>query len=75
MDEKEIRSMEAWHRQVKLLYHLCKMPLPCLRNSLLALLIVCANYSLHQLISVPEEKACTSMVRGWGVPSANSAAK
>ena len=29
----------------------------------MALLFEIADYSLHQLTSVPEEKACTSMAR------------
>ena len=41
----------------------------------MALLFEIADYSLYQLISTPEEKACTSMTRRWGVPSANSSAK
>ena len=39
------------------------------------LLFETANYSLHQLISVPEEKACTSMAPRWDVPSAILSAK
>ena len=41
----------------------------------MALLFEIADYSLHQLISTPEKKTCTCMVRGWGVPSGNSSAK
>ena len=41
----------------------------------MALLFEIADYSLDQLISIPEEKACTSMDRRWAVPSANSSAK
>ena len=33
------------------------------------------NHSLHQLISIPEEKACTSMARKWGISSANPSTK
>ena len=55
------------------------MQLPCWRvsycNHIKALLFETADYSLHQLIPVPEEKACTSMGRRLGVPSANSSAK
>ena len=41
----------------------------------MALLFEMADYSLDQLISIPEEKACTSMDRRWAVPSGNSSAK
>ena len=44
-------------------------------NHNMALLFEIDDYSLHQLISIPEEKTCTSMTRWWGVPSANSTAK
>ena len=30
-------------------------------NHMMALLFEIADYSLHQLISIPEEKACTGM--------------
>ena len=38
-------------------------------NHIMALFFEIADYSWHQLISIPEEKACTSMARKWGVPS------
>ena len=41
----------------------------------MALLFEIVDYSFHQLISIPEGKACTSMARSWGVPSANSFVK
>ena len=41
----------------------------------MALLFEIADYSLHQLTSISEEKACTSMARRWGAPSENSSAK
>ena len=41
----------------------------------MALLFEIADDSLHQLIPIPEEKACTSMARRWGTPSANSSTK
>ena len=44
-------------------------------NRIMALLFEIADYSLHQLISIPEEKAYTSMARRWDLPSANSTAK
>ena len=50
------------------------MQVPCWRVRL-TLLFEIADYSLHQLISIPEEKACTSMARRWCVPSENSSAK
>ena len=44
-------------------------------NHVITLLFEITDYSLHQLISVPEEKACTSMAQRWSVPSANLSAK
>ena len=38
-------------------------------NHVMALLFEFADYSLHQLKVVPEEVACTSKLRQWGVPS------
>ena len=38
-------------------------------NHLMALLFELADYSLSELKSVPEEVACTSKNRQWGVPS------
>ena len=32
-------------------------------NHVMALLLEIVDYSFHQLILIPEEKACTSMVR------------
>ena len=37
-------------------------------NHLLALLYETAEYSLNQLTEVLQEKACTSVLRKWGVP-------
>ena len=37
-------------------------------NHLMALLYEIAEYSLNQLTEVPREKACTSVLRKWGVP-------
>ena len=37
-------------------------------NHVMALLFELANYSLQQLKSVPEEVACTSRSRQWGIP-------
>ena len=38
-------------------------------NHVMALLFELANYSLRQLKTIPEESACTSKQREWGVPS------
>ena len=37
-------------------------------NHILCLLLELARYSLEELDRVPEEAACTSMSRKWGVP-------
>ena len=37
-------------------------------NHVMALLYEIAEYSLNQLTEVPWEKACTSVLRKWGVP-------
>ena len=37
-------------------------------NHVMALLLEVADYSLNQLSSVPEEIACTSRLRQWGIP-------
>ena len=37
-------------------------------NHVMALLFELADYSLHQVKTVPEEVACTSKLRQWGVP-------
>ena len=37
-------------------------------NHVMALLLELADYSLSQFKSVPEEIACTSKLRQWGVP-------
>ena len=41
----------------------------------MALLFELADYSLHQLKTVPEELACTSKERRWGVPGQRSLSK
>ena len=38
-------------------------------NHAMALLLEIAEYSLYELKETPEEKACTSKARRWGVPS------
>ena len=37
-------------------------------NHVMALLYEIAEYSLNSLTQVPQEKACTSVLRKWGVP-------
>ena len=37
-------------------------------NHVMALLLELADYSLRGLKKVPEEKACTSVARQWGIP-------
>ena len=37
-------------------------------NHVMALLYEIAEYSLNQLTEVPREKACTTVLRKWGVP-------
>ena len=37
-------------------------------NHVMALLIEVAEYSLHQLKEIPEERACTEKARRWGIP-------
>ena len=41
-------------------------------NHIMALLFEVADYSLHQLKKVPDEIACTSTSRQWGIPSDNT---
>ena len=38
-------------------------------NHVMGLLFELADYSLQQLKVVPEDGACTSKLRQWGVPS------
>ena len=44
-------------------------------NHVMALLLELADYSLAQLTTVPEEIACTSRLRQWGVPGEKSTPK
>ena len=44
-------------------------------NHVMALLFELADYSLHQLDTVPEETACTSKSRQWGIPGQSGATK
>ena len=77
--KREIRSMEVGINKVNcdIIFAKCSCPAGesdyC--NHIMALLFEIADYSLHQLISIPEEKACTSMAQRWRLPSANSPAK
>ena len=41
-------------------------------NHVMALLLEVADYSLNQLQNVPEEVACTSRSRQWGIPTESS---
>ena len=38
-------------------------------NHVIALLLEVADYSLRRLRKVPEEKACASVAKHWGIPS------
>ena len=77
--KREIRSMEVDINKVNfdIIFAKCSCPAGesgyC--NHIMAFLFEIADYSLHQLISVPEEKACTSMARRWCLPSGKSFAK
>ena len=77
--KREIRSMEVGINKVNcdIIFAKCSCPAgeSGYYNHIMALLFEIADHSLHQLISIPEEKACTSMARRWGLPSANSSAK
>ena len=41
-------------------------------NHVMALLYKIAEYSLNQLTEIPQENACTSVLRKWGVPGMSS---
>ena len=77
--KRQIRSMEVDINKVN--FGITFTKCSCLAdesgycNHITALLFEIADYSLYQLISITEEKACTSMARKWGVPSATSSAK
>ena len=77
--QREIRSMVIGINKVK--YDTIFAPCSCPAgesgycNYIMALLFEIADYILHQLISIPEGKVCTSMARGWSLPSANSSAQ
>ena len=77
--KREIRSLEVGMKKVNgdIIFAKCSCP-ACESgycNHIMALLFETADYSLHQLILIPEENACTSMARRWGLLSANSSAK
>ena len=42
-------------------------------NHIMALLLEIADYSLHQYQVIPEEIACTSRLRQWGLPGKSKA--
>ena len=44
-------------------------------NHVMALLFELADYCLNRLKTVPEEIACTSKIRQWGIPGENSSHK
>ena len=44
-------------------------------NHVMALLYEIAEYSLNRLTEIPKEKACTSILRKWGVPGNKEAVK
>ena len=77
--KNEIRSKGAGINKVNcdIIFAKCSCPAGesgyC--NHIIASLFEIGYYSLYQLISIPEENACTSMARRWNVPSANSSAK
>ena len=77
--KREIRSVEVGISKVNcdIIFAKCSCPDGesgyC--NHVMTLLFEIVDYSLHQLISLPEKKACTSMARRWSVPSAISSAK
>ena len=77
--KREIRSIEVGMTKVNcdIIFTKCSCPVGesgyC--NHIMTLLFEIADYSFHQLISIPEGKTCTSMAQRWGVPAANSSAK
>ena len=78
LNEKGNKINRGWCEQNKLcIFAKCSCPAgeSACCNHIMALLFEIADYSLHQFISIPDENACTSMARRWGVPSANSSAK
>ena len=50
----------------------CRLEWILQSNHVMALLLEVADYSLNQLKSVPEEIACTSRLRQWGIPGVSS---
>ena len=53
----------------------CRQGQGGLCHHVVALLLELAEYSLSQLKEIPEEIACTSRLRAWGVPGQSSMAK
>ena len=76
--KREIRSMDVGINKANcdIIFAKCSCPAGesgyC--NHIMALLFEIVDYSLRQLISIPEEKTCTNMARRWGLPSVNSSA-
>ena len=73
--KREITSIEVGRNKVNCdtIFAKCRSPAGesgyC--NHIMALLFQISGYSLHPLISVPEEKECTSMTSRLVVPSSN----
>ena len=73
--KREIISIEVGRNKVNCdtIFAKCRCPAGesgyC--NHIMALLFQIAGYSLHQLISLSEEKECTSLTSRLGVPSSN----
>ena len=73
--KREIISIEVGRNKVNCdtIFAKCRCPAGesgyC--NHIMALLFQIAGYSLHQLISLSEEKECTSLTPRLGVPSSN----
>ena len=53
----------------------CKAGNSAYCNHIMALLFELADYSLHELDEVPEEAACTSRARAWGIPGERTSLK
>ncbi len=77
--KKEIREVEvSLNRETGLVvFSKCSCPAGksgyC--NHVMALLFQLADYSLNQLETVPEEIACTSKSRQWGIPGQSAVTK
>ena len=77
--KREIRPMEVGINKANfdIIFVKCSCPAGesgyC--NHVMVLLFEIPDYSLYQLILIPEEKACTSMAQMRGAPAAISNAK